>query len=84
MSVMRLWNVAIVGSGNNARVHVEGALRHPDRVKLVAIVDPDAGRREAFSEKHGIDRTYTPLVRHLVKSMIIDPIFCRARAAKNA
>ena len=58
MNETRQWNVAIVGAGNNARVHVEGLLRHPDRVKLSAIVEPDESKRSAFTDRYDVERSF--------------------------
>ncbi len=58
MSEKKRWDIALVGAGNNAKVHAEGLLRHPDRATLVAVVEPDPKRRSAFAEQYNLDRSY--------------------------
>jgi len=52
----------MVGAGNRGfRAYGAYALAFPDRVKFVAVAEPDTGRRERFAEAHGIppDRQFT-------------------------
>jgi predicted dehydrogenase len=54
--------VAIVGAGGIAEGHHLPALReHPDEVELVAIMDPDPRRADAFVTAHGVPRHYGAL-----------------------
>jgi len=48
-------NVAIVGTGNIAHLHVEGLLTFPDRCKIVALCDIYPDKAKAFGEKFGLD-----------------------------
>jgi predicted dehydrogenase len=57
--------VAIVGTGNIARFHLEALRKLDDRVDVVAAVDVDAERLAEFGRRHGIDRRYTDLVEML-------------------
>src|SRR5262249_35589745 len=45
----------LIGAGQRGR-HVFGAFarRHPDRLRLLAVAEPDAARREAFAAEHAI------------------------------
>jgi predicted dehydrogenase len=51
-------NVVLVGAGNNAKVHAEGLRRHPDRVTLAAVLEPNPSRRSTFADRYGIERSY--------------------------
>lgn len=45
----------LVGAGNRgSRVYGSYALAHPDDLRFVAVVDPDAARRRAFADAHAI------------------------------
>jgi predicted dehydrogenase len=46
----------LIGAGNRGR-HVFGAwaLRNPEQLRVVAVAEPDAGRRDRFAAEHGID-----------------------------
>jgi predicted dehydrogenase len=45
----------LIGAGNRGRsVFGAWALRHPERLRMVAVAEPDAARREAFGAEHGI------------------------------
>lgn len=46
--------VALVGAGHRGVGYASYALRHPDRMTLVAVADPDPRRREAVARDHGI------------------------------
>ena len=46
--------VAGVGAGHRTFAYSRFALAHPDRMKIVAVAEPDAGRRSRFSQLHDI------------------------------
>jgi predicted dehydrogenase len=48
-------DAVLIGAGLRGR-HTFGrfALRYPERLRFVAVAEPDAGRREAFAAEHGI------------------------------
>jgi len=46
--------VAIVGAGHRSMVYADYALKHPDRMKVVAVAEPAAARRLAAASRHGI------------------------------
>jgi len=47
----------LIGAGERgAKSYAPFALRHPDRLQFVAVAEPNAARREAFSLQHGIPR----------------------------
>jgi len=45
---------AIVGSGNRGRMYAEWARSHPDRARVVAVVDPVLSRRERLASEHSV------------------------------
>ncbi|WP_192907066.1 Gfo/Idh/MocA family protein [Glycomyces paridis] len=54
--------LAIVGTGGIAHLHADELRKHvPDRFELVAAVDPDQGRLDAFKEKFGLARGYATI-----------------------
>lgn len=46
--------VALVGAGHRGVGYSSYALRHPERMKLVAVADPRENRRIEFARQHGI------------------------------
>jgi predicted dehydrogenase len=57
--------VAVVGTGNIARTHVESLRRLDGRARVVAGVDVDAERVAQFCATHGIEHADTDLARAL-------------------
>ncbi|MCL4684462.1 Gfo/Idh/MocA family oxidoreductase [Myxococcota bacterium] len=52
---MKPLTAVLVGAGNRGRsVYAAWARRHPERLCLVAVAEPDAGRRHATADEHGI------------------------------
>ncbi|MAE66559.1 MAG: hypothetical protein CMJ18_20000 [Phycisphaeraceae bacterium] len=45
---------AIVGAGNRSVVYSKYALQHPDRMRIVAVADPDDVRRRGFAQRFEI------------------------------
>lgn len=52
------YRVAVVGSGNVSDMHFVGYLNHPERLTVVAAVDPMGERRTHVTETYGIADTY--------------------------
>lgn len=48
-------NVAIVGTGNIAPMHIDGLLQFPDRCKIVALCDIYPEKAEAMKKKYNLD-----------------------------
>jgi len=47
--------LALIGAGNRgADVYARYALQHPSEARVVAVADPDPGRRERLAQAHGI------------------------------
>jgi len=56
------YRLAVVGTGGIAGVHADNLRDHcQGRIELVAAVDPDNGRLEAFKEKFGVERGYASI-----------------------
>jgi predicted dehydrogenase len=49
--------LAIVGAGSRGRAYARYAERHPDRARVVAVVDPRLDYREALADRHGVPAT---------------------------
>lgn len=52
------YRVAVVGSGNVSDMHFVGYRNHPERLTVVAAVDPMEERRSHVTESYGIANTY--------------------------
>lgn len=44
----------VVGAGDRGNVYASVALTHPEKFKIVGVVDPDTVRREAMREKYNV------------------------------
>ena len=63
----RAVRLAILGTGRMADFHAERFQEVPD-CKIVAAVDVDQARAEAFCKKHGIATAYTSLEEVLARA----------------
>ncbi|MFW6039240.1 MAG: Gfo/Idh/MocA family protein [bacterium] len=46
--------VAVVGAGNRSTRYATYALRHPDRMRIVAVADPNTERARTLAAAHGL------------------------------
>lgn len=46
--------VAVVGAGRRGELYSRYALENPERMKVVAVAEPDAGRRQRLAKQHGV------------------------------
>lgn len=46
--------VVVIGAGHRSVVYAGYALSHPDRMTIVAVVDPHEGRRNTLSDAHNV------------------------------
>jgi predicted dehydrogenase len=44
----------LMGAGARGNAYAEFALRYPDALRIVAVAEPDASRRERFARSHGL------------------------------
>ena len=58
---MQTFNIAIIGCGGVSRLHFEGYLPHPERVRIVAACDPDPERLDQARRKYRVPATFTSL-----------------------
>ncbi len=58
---MKTFTIAIIGCGGVSRMHFEGYLPHPERVRIVAACDPDPERLEQARQNYEIPATFTSL-----------------------
>jgi predicted dehydrogenase len=54
----RQWRTAIIGAGGIARSHAQAVAEQGERLALVAAVDVDPGRLEAFRATYGVPNGY--------------------------
>lgn len=64
---MKQYRVALIGTGNSVKNHVEAVQHVGDRLQLVAAVDLDHGRVQAFCHQHGIPHCYTDAEKMLAE-----------------
>ncbi|MDE6825854.1 MAG: Gfo/Idh/MocA family oxidoreductase [Paramuribaculum sp.] len=50
--------IAAIGAGNRMQTYAHYVEQHPDKVKLVAVVEPDDAKRDALAEKFGVSRAH--------------------------
>lgn len=44
----------VLGAGARGNAYAEFALRHPEALRIVAVAEPNAARREAFASQHDL------------------------------
>ncbi len=68
--------VVLVGAGNRAVIYSELALREPDRMKVVGIVDPDAEHMEKVREQFSVppENCFTSLDDFLKREPFADAV----------
>lgn len=49
-------SVVAIGAGNRMRTYMRYVAAHPDKVRLVAVADPDTTRREVLRKQFGLPR----------------------------
>ena len=55
MAQPRAVTAAVIGAGHRGRFAYGGqALAHPERLRIVAVAEPDAARRDAMAREHGL------------------------------
>lgn len=47
-------DIAIIGAGARGQAYARYALDHPDEMRVVAVADPDAARRDGLGEAHDV------------------------------
>ena len=62
---MAQYRSAIIGTGNISRSHIDAQKKNSDRTTLVAAMDIDADRVDAFCQKHEIASRYTDVAQML-------------------
>jgi len=55
------FRIGLAGAGTISTLHLEGMLRHPERARPVALMDPDQATLQRRAQEYGIDQTYTDL-----------------------
>ncbi len=50
----KMITVVLVGAGNRANVYASVSLEHPEKMKVVGLVDPDPIRRELMRERYNV------------------------------
>jgi predicted dehydrogenase len=70
------FRVAVVGSGNVSDMHFKGYAAHPDRVSVVAAVDPIAARRTRVTNMFGVADTFASVDELLEDSDFSVAVVC--------
>jgi predicted dehydrogenase len=73
---MARFDLAIIGCGGVSRMHLEGYLAHPERVRVVAVCDLDAKRVHEARSKYDIRKGYTSLDDLISKTSFDLAIVC--------
>lgn len=68
--------IGIVGAGSISRLHLDGMARHTDRVRAVALCDPDQATLDARRAEYGIPNTYTDLGAMIATEKLDAAIVC--------
>lgn len=68
--------VVLVGAGNRADIYASVALTHPEKMKVVGIVDPDPIRRELMKNKYKVssDNCFTDVSEFVKREKFADAV----------
>ena len=55
------YNIGIAGAGNISKLHLEGIARHPDRMRVAALCDPDDACLQRRAAEYSVPETYSDL-----------------------
>lgn len=68
--------ILIVGAGNRAIIYSRYALKYPDKMKIVGVVDPSASRRERAQQLHNLsdEECYDSIQEVLEKPKLADAV----------
>lgn len=72
----KIWCVGIVGAGGISSMHLEGIARHPDKLQVVAVTDPDPQALAETADKYDIPRRYEQLDQMLAGGDVDVAIVC--------
>ena len=69
-------SVVLLGAGNRADVYASVSLKHPEKLKVVGIVDPDPVRRELMRNKYNVssDNCFENVYEFVKKDKIADAV----------
>ena len=70
------YRVGLVGGGNISRLHLDGMSQHPDRVKVVALCDPNRENAEKRAADYKIEQTYSNLEEMIEQANLDIAIVC--------
>lgn len=70
------YRVGVVGAGSISRLHLDGIGRHPDRMKVVALCDPDRATALKRAAEYGIKRTYSDVADMIAHAELDFAIVC--------
>jgi len=79
----KTYNICMIGAGNISRMHLEGIKRHPERVKPVAICDPDTEAACSVASDYGIKNTYRDMEEAIGVSEIDVAVVCTPTHVRN-
>lgn len=70
-------SIVAIGVGNRMRTYMHFVEQHPDRARLVAVVEPDSIRRNAMADKFGIpaERRFTTHAEFFKAPIEADAVF---------
>ncbi|MBM4149595.1 MAG: Gfo/Idh/MocA family oxidoreductase [Lentisphaerae bacterium] len=70
------YRIGIVGAGNISRLHLDGMKEHPQRVRCVALCDPDGQTRQARMEEYGVAAGFSDLADFVRDAGVDAAIVC--------
>lgn len=83
-SASAVYKVGIIGAGAVAEMHLDAIERHPDRMVVVALCDPDPAAVQARSNARGILQTFTKLDDSIRSAGIDVAVVCTPTHVREA
>lgn len=70
------YRIGFVGAGNISKLHLDGMIRHPDRMKPVALCDPDATMLKTRAGEYKIPEVYSTVGEMIARAKLDAAIIC--------
>lgn len=78
------YNIGIAGAGNISKLHLEGIARHPDRLHVAALCDPDNACLQRRATEYSVPETYNDLAAMITGTHLDAVIVCTPTHIRKA
>ena len=73
---MEQYRIAVVGAGGVSQMHFDGFRMRPERIQIVAAIDPSAERRAWAESEYGVPKTFASVAEALAEVEFDAAVVC--------